>query len=118
LRTLRGIDIVSAIGLVAEIGDIQRFAHPRHLMSYLGLVPSECSSGNTVRRGSITKTGNGHAGRLLSPKPSAAMPGGPRSDCALALLICSAAAFTSTRSVLLSHASSPALSGRSPARLR
>jgi transposase len=66
LRTLRGIDTVSAIGLVAEIGDIQRFAHPRHLMSYLGLVPSERSSGNTVRRGSITKTGNAHARRLLT----------------------------------------------------
>ena len=66
LRTLRGIDSVSAIGLVAEIGDIQRFAHPRHLMSYLGLVPSERSSGNTVRRGGITKTGNAHARRLLT----------------------------------------------------
>ncbi len=66
LRTLRGIDTVSAIGLVAEIGDIQRFAHPRHLMSYLGLVPSEHSSGNTVRRGGITKTGNAHARRLLT----------------------------------------------------
>jgi transposase len=66
LRTLRGIDTVSAIGLVAEIGDIGRFAHPRHLMSYLGLVPSEKSSGNTVRRGSITKTGNAHARRLLT----------------------------------------------------
>jgi transposase len=66
LRTLRGIDTVSAIGLIAEIGDIQRFAHPRHLMSYLGLVPSERSSGNTVRRGGITKTGNAHARRLLT----------------------------------------------------
>jgi transposase len=66
LRALRGIDTVSAIGLVAEIGDIQRFAHPRHLMSYLGLVPSERSSGNTVRRGGITKTGNAHARRLLT----------------------------------------------------
>jgi transposase len=66
LRTLRGIDTVSAIGLVAEIGDIQRFAHPRHLMSYLGLVPSERSSGDTVRRGAITKTGNAHARRLLT----------------------------------------------------
>jgi transposase len=65
LRSLRGIDTVSAIGLVAEIGDIRRFSHPRHLMSYLGLVPSEQSSGNTVRRGSITKTGNAHARRLL-----------------------------------------------------
>ena len=66
LRTLRGIDTVSAIGLVAEIGDIQRFAHPRHLMSYLGLVPSERSSGQSVRRGGITKTGNAHARRLLT----------------------------------------------------
>jgi len=66
LRTLRGIDTVSAIGLVAEIGDIQRFAHPRHLMSYLGLVPSERSSGATVRRGGITKSGNAHARRLLT----------------------------------------------------
>lgn len=66
LRTLRGIDTVSAIGLVAEIGDIQRFSHPRNLMSYLGLVPSEQSSGNTVRRGAITKTGNSHVRRLLT----------------------------------------------------
>lgn len=66
LRALRGIDTVSAAGLIAEIGDIQRFASPRQLMGYLGLVPSEHSSGNSVRRGSITKTGNGHARRLLT----------------------------------------------------
>jgi len=66
LRALRGIDTVSAIGLVAEIGDIRRFAHPRQLMGYLGLVPSEHSSGNSIRRGSITKTGNSHARRLLT----------------------------------------------------
>jgi transposase len=66
LRSLRGIDTVSAIGLVAEIGDIRRFAHPRNLMSYLGLVPSEHSSGNSVRRGAITKTGNAQARRLLT----------------------------------------------------
>jgi transposase len=66
LRSLRGIDSVSAIGLVAEIGDIDRFKSARDLMGYLGLVPSEHSSGATVRRGSITKTGNAHARRLLT----------------------------------------------------
>ena len=66
LRALRGIDSVSAIGLVCEIGDIQRFATARQLMGYLGLVPSESSSGPSVRRGSITKTGNAHARRLLT----------------------------------------------------
>lgn len=66
LQALRGIDQVSAIGLVAEIGDIGRFAHPRQLMGYLGLVPSESSSGEQVARGSITKTGNAHARRLLT----------------------------------------------------
>jgi transposase len=66
LRALRGIDTVSATGLVAEIGDINRFATARQLMGYLGLVPSEHSSGNSVRRGSITKTGNAHARRLLT----------------------------------------------------
>jgi transposase len=66
LQALRGIDAISAIGLVAEIGDIARFSHPRQLMSYLGLVPSEHSSGERVVRGSITKTGNAHARRLLT----------------------------------------------------
>jgi transposase len=66
LLALRGIDQISAIGLVAEIGDIGRFAHPRQLMAYLGLVPSEHSSGERVVRGSITKTGNTHARRLLT----------------------------------------------------
>lgn len=66
LRALRGIDTVSAIGLVCEIGDIHRFATARQLMGYLGLVPSECSSGSSVHRGSITKTGNAHARRLLT----------------------------------------------------
>lgn len=66
LQALRGIDVLSAIGLMAEIGDIGRFAHPRQLMGYLGLVPSEYSSGDRVTRGSITKTGNAHARRLLT----------------------------------------------------
>jgi len=66
LQALRGVDQISAIGLVAEIGDIGRFAHPRQLMGYLGLVPSEASTGERVIRGSITKTGNAHARRLLT----------------------------------------------------
>ena len=66
LRALRGVDTVGAIGLVCEIGDIARFASAHQLMAYLGLVPSEHSTGNSIRRGSITKTGNGHARRLLT----------------------------------------------------
>jgi transposase len=65
LRCLRGIDTLSAVGLCAEIGDWQRFAKAGHVMSYLGLVPSEDSTGQTRRQGSITKTGSGHGRRLL-----------------------------------------------------
>ena len=65
LATLRGIDFVTAVTLVAELGDLGRFAHPKELMSYLGLVPSEYSTGETRAHGSITKTGNGHARRVL-----------------------------------------------------
>jgi len=65
LRCLRGIDTLSAMALVAEICDFSRFEHPRELMAYLGLVPSERSSGGKHRRGSITKTGNGHARRVF-----------------------------------------------------
>jgi transposase len=65
LRCLRGIDTLTAIGLVAEIGDINAFDHPRRLASYLGLVPSEQSSGTKRRQGSITKAGSSHARRLL-----------------------------------------------------
>lgn len=65
LQAMRGIDVVTAVGLVAEICDFSRFEHPRKLMAYLGLVPSEQSSGDSVRKGSITKTGNAHARRLL-----------------------------------------------------
>jgi transposase len=65
LRCLRGIDTLSAVGLCAEVGDFERFQRPAKLMSYLGLVPSENSSGETRRQGAITKTGSGHARRLL-----------------------------------------------------
>jgi transposase len=66
LQALRGVAMITAIALVSEIGDLSRFEHPRKLMAYLGLVPSEQSSGDRVRRGSITKTGNSHARRLLT----------------------------------------------------
>ncbi len=65
LQALRGVALIAAATLVAEIGDIERFAHPRSLMAYLGLVPSEHSSGNQRHQGSITKAGNGHARRML-----------------------------------------------------
>lgn len=65
LRCLRGIDTLSAVGLCAEIGDFARFEQPRQLMSYLGLVPSERSSGQARRQGAITKSGSRHARRLL-----------------------------------------------------
>jgi transposase len=65
LRCLRGIDTLSAVGLCAEIGDFARFARAGHIMSFLGLVPSEHSSGQTRRQGQITKSGSGHGRRLL-----------------------------------------------------
>lgn len=65
LMTLRGVDLIVATTLVAELGDFRRFACPSALMSYVGLVPSEHSSGNLQRRGQITKTGNQHARRIL-----------------------------------------------------
>jgi transposase len=65
LRCLRGIDTLTAIGLCAEIGDFERFARAGQLASYLGVVPSEDSTGQRRRLGSITKTGSRHARRLL-----------------------------------------------------
>ena len=65
LRCLRGIDTLSAIGLAVEVGDFHRFEHPKRLMSYLGLVPSEHSTGEARRQGHITKSGSRHARRLL-----------------------------------------------------
>lgn len=65
LVALRGIDKLAAMVLLAELGDISRFDSPRQLMSYLGLVPSEHSSGSKRSQGAITKTGNRHARRIL-----------------------------------------------------
>jgi transposase len=65
LRCLRGIDTLSAVGLAVEVGDFARFEHPGLLASYLGLVPSEHSTGQARRQGRITKSGSRHARRLL-----------------------------------------------------
>jgi transposase len=65
LQALRGVAPIVAATTVAEIGDLSRFENPRQLMAYLGLVPSEDSSGESTHRGSITKTGNGHVRRAL-----------------------------------------------------
>jgi hypothetical protein len=65
LEALHGIGEITAVGLVAEIGDFRRFGDPRELMAYAGVVPSEHSSGGRQRRGGITKTGNAHVRRLL-----------------------------------------------------
>jgi transposase len=65
LTCFRGIGLRTALGLLAEIGDFRRFGTPRELMSYLGLVPSEYSSGDQQHRGHLTLTGNRHARRLL-----------------------------------------------------
>lgn len=60
LQAFKGIALVSAATIMAEVGDLTRFKKPSQLMSYAGVVPGEHSSGNTIRRGSITKTGNSH----------------------------------------------------------
>jgi transposase len=101
--------------LLAEIVDFQRFPHPRELMAYLGLVPSEYSSGETQRRGAITKAGNTHARRVLveaawhyrhrptlgralaaraqdQPRRAARRPGGRSSVCIVATAISSGTA--------------------------
>jgi transposase len=65
LMALRGVRLVTAMTILAELGDITRFDHPSQLMAYLGLVPSEHSSGGSRRQGAITKTGNGHVRRVL-----------------------------------------------------
>ena len=63
LMALRGVDVITAMTVLAELGDLTRFETPRQLMSFLGLVPSEQSSGPRRRQGAITKSGNGHVSR-------------------------------------------------------
>jgi len=65
LQSLRGMALVTAATMIAELGDLSRFTNPRQLMAYLGLVPSEHSSGGTRRQGGITKAGNTTARRML-----------------------------------------------------
>lgn len=65
LCCLRGISVQTAMVLITELHDLRRFTNPRHLMAYVGLVPSEHSSGGRQRRGGITKTGNTHVRRVL-----------------------------------------------------
>jgi transposase len=64
-QAMRGVAFITATTFVAEIGDVRRFETPRQLMAYLGLVPSERSTGDQVRRGGITKAGNPRARRVL-----------------------------------------------------
>ena len=65
LQALRGIAQITAVTIVAELGTLSRFANPRQLMGYSGLVSSEYSSGNKIRRGGLTKTGNAHLRRVI-----------------------------------------------------
>ncbi|MEM5332219.1 IS110 family transposase [Paraburkholderia sp. JHI2823] len=65
LQTMRGVQFTTAVGMLAELGDLSRFVHPRQLMAWLGVTPSEHSSGSKRRQGSITKTGNSYARMLL-----------------------------------------------------
>jgi len=87
LRCLRGVDTLTAVGLCAEIGDFERFARAEQLMSYVGLVPCESTTGQQRRLGSITKTGSEHARRLLveaawhyRPRPKIGKALGDRQD--------------------------------------
>jgi transposase len=66
LQALRGVSLIVAVTTIAELGDLTRFDHPKKLMAYLGLIPSEHSSGEKRRQGSITKTGNGHVRKVLT----------------------------------------------------
>lgn len=66
LQSLRGVSLIVATTTVAEIGSFKRFGHPEQLMQYLGLMPSEHSTGERIKRGPITKTGNHHVRRMLT----------------------------------------------------
>lgn len=65
LQAMRCVQFTTAVGMLAELGDLSRFEHPRQLMARLGVTPSEHSSGDRRRQGSITKTGNSYARKLL-----------------------------------------------------
>src|SRR5512134_3854238 len=89
-QAMRGVDFINAVTIAAEVGDLRRFDNPRQVMSYLGLVPSERSTGDTVRRGGITKTGNRRGPGGFSSKvrgPTASAPGWAE-RCSTAPAIC------------------------------
>ncbi len=65
LRCFRGVDTVTAMTVLAELGDVTRFGGAGELAACVGLVPSEYSSGEATRRGGITKTGNKHVRRVM-----------------------------------------------------
>ncbi|MEQ5789303.1 IS110 family transposase [Erythrobacter sp. NFXS35] len=65
LQALRGVDLIVAVTFATEVGDVRRFDSPGQLMGYLGLVPSERSTGDTIRRGGITKAGNSRVRHML-----------------------------------------------------
>ena len=65
LQAARGVSLIVAATLLAEMGDLSRFANPSQLMGHLGLVPSEYSTGDSIKKGGITKTGNSHARKVL-----------------------------------------------------
>ncbi|MGY4412238.1 transposase [Bradyrhizobium sp. LB7.1] len=111
VQAMRGVAFIVAVTVVAEVGDFSRFDNPRQLMAFLGRVPSEHSSGATIRRGGITKVGNALARRALIEghgpvacklasvassmtvtsaclKLSAISLEGPRSGCAPAIAAC------------------------------
>ncbi|RWE63995.1 transposase, partial [Mesorhizobium sp.] len=64
-QALRGVSFIVAVTFVSEVGDVRRFDSPRQLMAFLGLVPSERSTGETVKRGGLTLAGNRRARRVL-----------------------------------------------------
>jgi transposase len=66
LQALRGVSLITATTTIAELGDLNRFDHPSQLMAFLGLVPSENSSGPKIRKGAITKTGNTHVRKVIT----------------------------------------------------
>ena len=66
LQALRGVSLIIAVAVVSELGDLSRFDNPRQVMAYLGLIPRENSTGERIKRGPITKTGNGHARQMLT----------------------------------------------------
>ena len=84
LMALRGLDLVSASAFLAELGELTRLQTPRELMGYLGLVPSEHSTGDKVRRSGITKAGNApgaaHSGGVLLELPASAAASARRSS--------------------------------------